>query len=303
MMLTSNRDLKLDVQAFMFNALAFLLWGMASYYFGLAPGVSAGTILVNRILASFVFGFVLVLVSRQSQEFLLLLRQPRSLAVLILTTFLIASNWLAVIYAVQMGQLSQASVGYFLAPIILMATGRFFLKEEAGPHAMLPLVPMLLGTAFICMGTKAFPWLGLMVAVSFTLYSLLRKKLRVSPLVGMTMESGFAALVALIFLMKDFAVHTAPYRESLSLGLWLAGTGIVTTLPMVFYSLSLPRLPLKTVGMLQYLTPTLMFLIAVFLFHEAINPLKASGFILIWLGIALSLLPLPIFFKKELKNE
>ena len=208
------------------------------------------------------------------------LRTRRNVALLLTGAILMAINWLIFIYAVASRQLLQASLGYFINPLLSVALGMFFLREKLRPGQWLAVFIAAIGVANLAIRAHGFPWIALSLAGSFGFYGLVRKKLDINSLHGLLVES--AVLVPLAFI--GLAALPSP---DLSPGTWglLSLSGIITAVPLLFFGAALRRLSLSAIGFLQYVGPTLQFLVATCLFREPLDRIKLTSFVLCWLAI------------------
>ncbi len=274
------------------NVSAYLLWASAALLFKQLEHLPAWLVLAQRILWSLLFcGLILLLYRGRAAlaELASLVHTPRQLAWLPLSSLLIASNWLMVIWAVGAGRLQDASLGYYLAPALslLLAKRLFHEPWRTGEPLCLGLCVLGAGLVALAGGLQQVPWIGLLIALTFALYSALKKAVSMPPLAGLSLETAVAAIPAALYLLIQREQSAALSSSDLQ---WLVAIGLVTTLPMLFYVISLRHLPLTIVGNLQYLNPSLMFLLAVLVFQENLNALKLAGFSLIWAALLYQLL-------------
>lgn len=274
----------LSALALPLNAGAYLLWASATLLFKRLDHLPLGQVFAHRVLWSLVFCFVILAATGRMTELGGALRSRRQLMLLVPTSLLIASNWLLVIWAVGTGNLLDASLGYYLAPLCSVLLAKGWLRESWRPNepAYLGLSAVGVGLIFVAAGPDGVPWLGLVIAFTFALYSALKKIGDVPPLAGLTLETAIAAVPAALYVVAgvlgggDWLPAAVPERAL------LVAIGLVTTLPMLFYVVSVRFLSLTLVGYLQFLNPTLMFLFAVVLFNEPLDGIRLAGFALIW---------------------
>jgi len=285
--LASSPDKAQERTALLLNISAFLLWASATLLFKQLQHLPVWELFAQRILWSLAWCLLFLAGTGALGELRLLFRARRSLGILLLSTLLIASNWFLVIWAVGAGQLLDASLGYYLAPIFSVLLGKLLFQEASRRGEWWCLGLCLLGVLLIACasGQPNFPWVGLSIALSFALYSALKKRVRIAPLAGLTVETALAALPAALILLGGSLRQAAALPYSATDGLLLVAIGLLTTLPMLFYIQSVKHLSMTAIGYLQYLNPSLMFLLAVFAFAEPLNRLKLLGFGLIWLSL------------------
>lgn len=280
-------------QALLLNVSAFVLWASATLLFKLLTHLPVWEVFAYRVLGSLLWCLLLLALGGALGGAWQILRTPRQLGGLLLSSGLIACNWFLVIWAVANERLLDASLGYYLSPLLSVLLARLLFREPSGRRELATAGLCLLGVLLIVAGehNPAVPWIGLCIAASFALYSALKKRSTVPPLLGLGLETALAALPASALLL--YGGLGTPASNAYSLMDWslLAALGLITTLPMWLYIASVKALSLTTLGFLQYLNPTLMFLLAVLLFGEPAGALKLAGFGLIWcalLGLLLS---------------
>ncbi|MDP3815077.1 EamA family transporter RarD [Pseudomonas sp.] len=280
-------------QALLLNISAFVLWAAATLLFKLLTHLPVWEVFAYRVLGSLLWCLLLLALGGALGGAWPILRSPRQLGGLLISSGLIACNWFLVIWAVANERLLDASLGYYLSPLLSVLLAQLLFREPSGRRELAAGGLCLLGVLLIVAGEHRpeVPWIGLCIAASFALYSALKKRSTVPPLLGLGLETGLAALPASALLL--YGGLGAPASNAYSPLDWglLAALGLITTLPMWLYIASVKALSLTTLGFLQYLNPTLMFLLAVLLFGEPAGALKLAGFGLIWcalLGLLLS---------------
>lgn len=265
---------------------AYLLWGLLPIYLHLLGAIATPEILAHRILWSLVTMVVLLAALRRYAWIPAALAQPRALARFALTASLISLNWVLYIWSINAGHTVDASLGYFINPLVNVLIGALLFKERLRRAQVLALLIAALGVAWLTWLAGAPPWIGLALALSFSFYGLLRKTAALGALEGFTVETALLAPLALAY-VAWLAAHgrlgfaTAPTR--LQVLLMLAGPA--TTAPLLLFAAGVRRIPFSLTGVLQYLAPTLQWLTGIYLFHEAFDPHKAIGFGLIWLAL------------------
>ncbi len=260
---------------------AYAIWGFIPLYFRAVGSVPPLVILFHRILWSALFIAAVVTVSASWNRIWELLRDRRKVAWLCAGALLIALNWLIFIYSVSTHQLLQASLGYFINPLLSVALGMVFLRERLRGLQWLAVLIALGAVLNLALRGTGFPWIALSLAGTFGFYGLVRKKLDINSLDGLLVESWLLVPFAVLGL----AILRGTPEEP---GMWglLSLSGVITAVPLLLFGAALRRLQLSTVGFLQYLGPTLQFLVAIFLFHEALQTSKLGSFALCWLAIA-----------------
>lgn len=271
-----------------FGVTCYTVWGLFPLYVVQLEFASALEIVANRILWSLLLCLGLLAVTRRLPEFVAVLRSPRQFGALALAAALIACNWLVYVYAATTGQVLQASLGYFINPLLTVMLGVLVLHERLRPAQWLGVSIALVAIVVIAVGQGHPPWLALALAVSFGFYGLSKKQAgrSVAPIPSLTVETLVLAPLALLALawlgsrgQTHFTVHGA------SSALWLISTGVATTLPLITFAAAARRLPLSTLGLLQYIGPSLQFVIAVVIAHEPMSPSRWIGFSMIWAAL------------------
>lgn len=270
------------------GALAFTLWGCFPVYFKIVQDASADEILAHRIIWSAVMLIGFLYATRRLQVFKQTLASARLRRGLLLTSLIIALNWLIFIWAVNNQHALQASLGYFICPLINCLFGYLFYGERLNPRQKLALVFAVAGVSIPLLALGRIPWISLALAVSFALYGTLRKKYQADPIAGLGVETVIltpAALAWLAWLAADGGIAFGAYGPLFSVYLVMAG--LITSLPLVLFASAANRIPLTTVGFLQYIAPSLQFLLAVFAFGEMFTVNDALTFALIWTGLVI----------------
>ncbi len=265
---------------------AYLLWGLLPLYLRLLGAIATPEILANRILWSLVTMVILLVGLRRLAWIRPALAQPRMLVRFAVTASLISFNWVLYIWAVNAGHTVDASLGYFMNPLVNVVIGAFFFREKLRTAQKLALLIAAVGVAWLTWLAGSPPWIGLALALSFSLYGLLRKTAPLGALEGFTVETALLAPLALayvIWLGQQGRLGFATAPVNLQLLLVLAGPA--TTAPLLLYAAGVRRIPFSLSGVLQYLAPTLQWLIGIYVFHEVFDPHKAAGFGLIWVAL------------------
>ena len=266
-----------------FAASAYLFWGTFPLYFRALAGVPAREILAHRIVWSALFLVLLVSATARWREVGAALRAPRALGTLAATALLISTNWVVYIWAVNAGRVLEASLGYFVNPLVTVLLGVAFLGESLSRRQAAAVALAAAGVLALVIRAGHVPWIALALAVTFGLYGLLRKRLPVDALAGLLGEVGILAPFALAYLAWLRGGHLA---DGGARTLLLVASGVVTALPLLWFAAGVRRLQLSTVGLLQYLNPTMQFAIAVFVFGEPFGGPHAVAFGCIWAALA-----------------
>lgn len=269
---------------------AFCIWGLAPLYFRAIGSVPPFEIVAHRVAWSALFLAGLVALLPSTGGFARVrgvLAQPRLVALLAFTAFLTSSNWTVFIWAIDAGRLLEASLGYFINPLVSVALGALFLGERLRPLQAVAVAIAFAGVGWRVWQLGNLPWIALYLAGTFGLYGLLRKRAPVEAASGLFIETLLVAPLALGWL--GWLAH----QGSLNFGSgvhtdWLLPlTGVLTAVPLMLFAVGARRLPLATVGFLQYIAPSLNFLVAVLIFREPFDTTQLVGFTLIWFALAL----------------
>jgi chloramphenicol-sensitive protein RarD len=258
---------------------------MFPIYFKLLQHVPALEVLAHRILGSAVLLLALILARREWSTLITEFHNRRRLGFYLLTALLISGNWLLYIWAVQQGRILEASLGYYINPLVNVLLGVLFLSERLNPRQLLAVLIAAIGVLVLVIGHGVFPWISLTLAFSFGSYGLLRKKAGHPPTLGLCVETVLIAPVALLFLAAQGGGALGAINGATDALLLAAGP--VTVFPLLMFLLATQRLRLSTVGLIQYLTPTLQFLLAVAVYREPFTAIHLIAFGCIWLALAL----------------
>lgn len=269
---------------------AYGLWGLLPIYFKLIAAVPAVAIVAHRIVWSMAALMVLLAVTRGWRQVREGVAHPKTLRLLVLTSVLIAVNWLIYVYAVNSGHILAGSLGYYLNPLANILLGRFVLKEPLSRLQWLAVAIAGLGVSVLAAGALGHLWISLTLCVSFALYGLLRKIAKVEATAGLSIETAILLPFALVWLAWTSGGQQPTWgRNSLELGLLLF-SGVASTVPLLLFTAAARRLRYSTLGILQFIAPTLQFMVAVFIYGEEFGGAHAVAFAAIWTAAALYLI-------------
>jgi chloramphenicol-sensitive protein RarD len=268
----------------LYGIAAYGTWGFFPLYFKAVAAVSPAVVMAHRAVWSFVVLAVLVAALGRWKELWHRLRDRQLLLKLVLSTLLIAANWLTFIYAVASAQVLQASLGYFINPLVNVLLGVVLLGERLRPRQAMSIALALLGVLVLAVFVGEVPWLALTMALTFSLYSLMRKIMPVDAVTSLTVETMVMAPAALAYLGCVAAAGGGGPLDPRMLGLLILG-GPVTTVPLLLFGAAARRLRLATLGILQYLSPTLQFSLAVLAFGEPFSTVQLVSFACIWAAV------------------
>jgi chloramphenicol-sensitive protein RarD len=228
---------------------------------------------------------LLISFRRELKSTLQIFRQPRTLAILALTSAMLTINWGTYIWSVSVNRIVEASLGYYITPLVNVTFGVFLLHERLHRFQWFAVGFATVGVATLTLQYGAFPWLALVIAVSWGSYSLLKKTLNIGALGGLSVETVIALVPNLIYLGWLENQGRAQFGDSIGFSLLLMCAGVVTVFPLLLFNGATTRLPLAVTGLLQYITPTIMFLVGVLINHEAMTPGRLVGFSFIWVAL------------------
>lgn len=270
---------------------AYIIWGIAPIYFKQLSAINAFEILSHRIIWSCVFIAILLFATKGWAQVHRVLKNPHQLLVLLCTALLIGANWLIYIWAINNDHLLDASLGYFINPLVNVVVGMLFLQERFRRLQWLAVMLAALGVIIEIAKFGSLPWIAIVLAFTFSFYGLLRKQVKLAALSGLCIETAILLPIALIYLIGfDNSASKNLFNNTLSLNLLLVSAGIITTIPLLFFAGAATRLRLSTVGFFQYIGPTLMFLLAVIGYGEALSMDKLITFGFIWIALVIFVL-------------
>ncbi|MER2599381.1 MAG: EamA family transporter RarD [Caldilineales bacterium] len=269
-------------------ALSYLMWGFFPIYWHRLSHVGAVEILLHRIIWSFIVVVVMLLFRRRWEWLRDNLRHPARLRVFVFTALLLAVNWLVYIWANNNGHIVEASLGYFINPLVNVVLGMVVLHEHMRRGQLIAIGIAAAGVLFLLLVAGGWLWISFALAFSFGIYGLLRKTARLGSLEGLSVEMAvltLPALAGMLFLFREGQVVFGA-TDAVSNTL-LAFSGVVTAVPLLLFAAGARQVPLSTLGLLQYIAPTLQFSIGVLLYHEPFDHLRLIGFGLVWLALLL----------------
>ncbi|NKE08282.1 MULTISPECIES: EamA family transporter RarD [Mesobacillus] len=276
----------------LYAAFSYILWGILPVYWKLLHHVNADEILANRVFWSFFFIAGILVINKKWGLFTGTLRglaqNKKQLAALSVASMLISINWFMYIWAVNTDQMIQASLGYYINPLVSVLLGIIFLKERLSLLQYLSFALAAIGVLVMTVSYGQFPWIALSLAISFGLYGLAKKLIKVDSAVGLALETLVVMPLAAIYIGYLMVQGTnSLFAGSLSTTLLLAGAGAATAVPLLFFAKGAQRIPLATLGILQYIAPTLTLILGVFVYHETFSAVHLLAFTFIWSALIL----------------
>lgn len=275
-------------RGYMLGLSAYIIWGLFPIYFKAIASVPALEIIIHRVLWSALSGSLLLLVWKHPNWWRELRDNPRRLAVLAFSGSLIAANWMVYVWAVNNGRMLEASLGYYINPLINVLLGMLLLGERLRRMQWLAVGLAATGVAQQVWHVGNLPWVSLILPLTFGFYGLIRKKAPVAALPGLVVETWMLVPIACAWLLfNSSAMSIEPEFWTTSQALWLAAAGPVTLVPLVCFNAAARHLPFTTLGFLQYLAPTIVLVLAVSLYDEHLSPSTLITFAFIWVGLAI----------------
>lgn len=265
---------------------AYALWGFFPIYWKLLQTIPAMEVIGHRIAWSFVLLAMVLLLSGQWQRFRGAAFAPKVIGIYAIAGVLLTINWLIYVWGVNAGFIVETSLGYFINPLISVLLGVVFLQERLRPLQWIPVGLAALGVGYLTLTYGRLPGIALSLAFSFGIYGLVKKVAPLGSLYGLTLETALVFPLALIYLIFLEGAGTGAFlHQGVPTDLLLIGTGVVTSIPLLMFASAARQIPLTTVGILQYLAPTIQFLIGVFVYHEPFDQSRLIGFSLVWLAL------------------
>ena len=271
-----------------YAALAFVMWGLFPLYFQFVAQVPPLEVVLHRSAWSLLFVLGLLAWQRRWTWLAETLRRPRRVALFAVSAVLLSVNWLVYVFAVQSGHVVEAALGYFINPLVNVLLGVLVLRERLRPLQWLAVALAACGVLWLTWQAGRLPWIALVLACSFGVYGLMRKTAPLGALEGLALENLLLAPVVLPALLWWTLSRDGVLLHGISPQLgWLLLAGPLTALPLLCFAAAARRLPLATLGMVQYVSPTLQLLLGVWVFHEPFDSRRLLGFVLIWSALAL----------------
>jgi len=267
---------------------AYVTWGLFPIYWKWLHNVPALQLIGHRILWSFLLLFVVILVSRQWSVFRAAALKPHVLRIYFVAAVLIGINWLVYVWAVNAGFIVQVSLGYYINPLLNVLMGVLFLRERLRPLQWIPLGLAAAGVLYLTWAYGSLPWISLTLAFSFGIYGLVKKIAPLGSLYGLSLETGLLFLPALLYLLCADAIGQGAFLHTGAISdVLMMGAGLMTTIPLLMFASAARRIPLSLVGILQYIAPTLQFLLGVLVYGEPFTHTQLIGFGIVWVALIL----------------
>jgi chloramphenicol-sensitive protein RarD len=280
-------EMNSSLSGVLFGLAAFASWGFLPAYWKQMQAAQPFEILCHRIVWSCVFVFVILCVQKRGKEVIQVFRSPSQWKGLTVSSLLIAGNWFVYIWAVNSGRVLETSLGYYINPMINVLLGYVLLKETFTRQQWISLGFALTGVIYSLAAYGKLPLFGLTLAVSFAFYGYSRKRIPVGPLPGLFVETLILMIPALAYILFLMGTGKSLFLKDAGLSLCMIGAGVVTSLPLLWFAAAARRLKLSTIGILQYLAPSIAFMLGVFVYKEAFSVHSLVTFGFIWTGVIL----------------
>lgn len=269
---------------------AYLIWGFLPIYWKQVEHISSYELIAHRVLWAFIFMIVFILVTNRMHLFYkdlkFIFRNKKKVIALFAASTVITTNWLLYIVAVNNGHILDASLGYYINPLISILIGFVILGERFSKSQWMAIILVFLGVTYLAVGLGSAPWISLTLALSFSIYGLIKKVIKMDAVFALAVETFVLAPFALIYILflegsggGNFGINAD--------SLVMMGTGVITAVPLLLFSLGAQRIRLSLIGILQYFAPTIMLLLGVFMYDESFTDIHTVAYILIWSGLAI----------------
>ena len=271
--------------------ICYFSWGLFPIYFKLLKSIDAYEVLAMRVLCSFIFMILVVLLAKNKNSISLEIKKiwqnKKSFSLLVLASFLITANWLTYIIAVNTNHVLEASFGYYLNPIVTIILAVVFLKEKLTRIQTIACICVGISLLYLFISIGSLPWISILLALTFGLYSLCKKKIILSPKAGLLIETAIVSPIAIIYMLylastSNITFYTSNNATIIALLL----SGAITAIPLMLFAKGAVDIPLYLLGILQYLPPTMQFFVGIFIYNEPLSIEKLISFVIIWIAVA-----------------
>ncbi|MFM2215141.1 MAG: hypothetical protein RJA88_510 [Actinomycetota bacterium] len=270
----------------LFGFSSYIMWGLFPLYWPLLEPANPLEIVSHRAVWTLVFCLIVLALSKQVLTTLTVMKNPKTMAALLLSTILVSINWITYIWAVNHGHVVEAALGYYINPLIIIAFGVLLLREKLRPLQWVAVGIAAVGVLVLTIDYGRLPWVAISLALSWGSYGLVKKKLNLGALEGLAIETLISFIPYVGYLIYLGQQGTGQFGHKPLLTILLISAGAVTAIPLLLFNGSTTRLPYSTIGLLQYITPTIQFSIGVWLRHEDMPTARWIGFIVIWFALA-----------------
>ncbi len=269
----------------LFGFSSYILWGLFPLYWPLLEPAGPLEIVAHRAVWTLVFCAVVLVVLKQMRTTIAILKNPRVMLGLLSTTVLISINWITYIWATNNGHVVEAALGYYINPLIIIAFGVILLREKMRPLQWVAVAIASIGVLILTLDYGRLPWVAIALATSWGTYGLIKKKLGLGALEGLAIETLISLIPYSIYLFTLARSGTGQFGANWGLTTLLISAGAITAIPLLLFNGSTTRLPYSTIGLLQYITPTIQFSIGVWVRHEDMPAARWVGFVVIWMAL------------------
>ena len=271
--------------------ICYFSWGLFPIYFKLLKSIDAYEVLAMRVLCSFIFMILVVLLAKNKNSISLEIKKiwqnKKSFSLLVLASFLITANWLTYIIAVNTNHVLEASFGYYLNPIVTIILAVVFLKEKLTRVQTIACICVGISLLYLFISLGSLPWISILLALTFGLYSLCKKKIILSPKASLLIETAIVSPIAIIYMLYLGSSNNITfYNSDTTTLIALLLSGAITAIPLLLFARGAIDIPLYILGILQYLPPTIQFFIGIFVYGEELNVEKLISFSIIWVAVA-----------------
>lgn len=280
--------------------IAYVLWGLLPFFWKSIIGVPAYEILLHRIVWSLVFLFVFLALKKDWSWITSARKDKKLLIQNLVSSILLSCNWFVYIWAVSSNHIIESSLGYFLNPLVYILLGRIFLKESVNRYQIIAIIIAASGLIYLTIIYGKFPWIALVLAFSFGFYGLLKKKSKLNSLRGLSMETFMLIIPSILFLLYlDYIGKGNFCHTTMKNNILLIMSGIATSIPLLFFAGGAKRITLMNLGFIQYIAPSLQFLLGVYFYKENFSSTQFTGFILIWISLLIYTADSIVLWKKR----
>jgi chloramphenicol-sensitive protein RarD len=276
---------------FIFALSAYLLWGFLPFYMKMVAHIPVLEVLAHRVIWSVPIAALILVWLRRTDDLAIALRSPRTLMFAGLTATLISVNWGTYVWAIGAGRALETALGYYINPLFSVLLGALFLGERLTRFQIAAVALAAIAVTIITVDAGGLPWVSLVLAVSWGFYALSKRALPIGPAQGFLLEVLILSVPALAFVTYEFATGSSHFGLSFSDTALLVGCGVVTAVPLILYANGAKGLRLSTIAIMQYIAPSMIFVIAVFVFREPFTTGRLIGFLFIWAALALYTIP------------
>jgi chloramphenicol-sensitive protein RarD len=267
-----------------FAVSAFTVWGLLPLFFKTMSHFSSPEIMGIRVLFSFLILGMFLMAKKKFVNSLALFKNPKELSKVFFSSLLIGANWFLFVYAIDHGEILQTSFGYFISPIISIMLGAFVLKEKMSGLKIIASILLVISVAIQAVDFNSFPWIALIISLSFSSYGLMRKYIKLMAFEAVFYETFFMLIISFFYFSFFWTPNLEiPYSNLSNVGLYL-GAGVLTIIPMLLFTKAAQKLEISTLGFIQFISPTIQFLLAALIYNEIMSTYKWISFVIIWMA-------------------